>query len=224
MRHAKAVVSSNYDQPVEPSRVRRRHGIVVAATVVIGAGLLRATLSEPKGSRAFAVLGLLLAATWVAGGLLGGPWPRRARHHTDIPAVEVLDAIVLGLCAFVAFLGADLIAQRIPALTHALATLLPKNDTHATTVVLAVVVANAIAEEVFFRGGLYTTLGRHNPTLFATIIYVAVTLVTLNAVLVLAAVVMGTLFSLERRSTKHVLAPAITHLTWSTLILFVLPR
>ena len=39
-----------------------------------------------------------------------------------------------------------------------------------------------------------------------------------------AAVVMGALFSLERLSTRGVLAPMLTHLTWSTLMVLALPR
>ena len=35
---------------------------------------------------------------------------------------------------------------------------------------------------------------------------------------------MGALFSLERLSTSGVLAPMVTHLTWSTLMILALPR
>jgi hypothetical protein len=35
---------------------------------------------------------------------------------------------------------------------------------------------------------------------------------------------MGALFSLERLSTRGVLAPMLTHLTWSTLMVLTLPR
>jgi membrane protease YdiL (CAAX protease family) len=42
--------------------------------------------------------------------------------------------------------------------------------------------------------------------------------------LIFAAAVMGTLFALERRTTGGILAPMITHVTWSALMLFLLPR
>ena len=35
---------------------------------------------------------------------------------------------------------------------------------------------------------------------------------------------MGAVFSAERRATGGVLAPIVTHLTWSTLMLLLLPR
>ena len=54
--------------------------------------------------------------------------------------------------------------------------------------------------------------------------YAIVTAATGNVALVIAAAVMGALFSLERRSTRGVLAPMVTHLTWSTLMVLALPR
>ena len=55
--------------------------------------------------------------------------------------------------------------------------------------------------------------------------YVVVTAATGNLALVIAAAVMGALFSLfERLSTRGVLAPIVTHLTWSTLMVLALPR
>ncbi len=41
--------------------------------------------------------------------------------------------------------------------------------------------------------------------------------------LVFAAVLMGTLFGLQRRASGGILAPMITHLVWSTVLIFVLP-
>ena len=51
-----------------------------------------------------------------------------------------------------------------------------------------------------------------------------VTVATLNVALVTAAAVMGTVFALERLATRGVLAPMLTHVTWSTLMLLALPR
>ena len=50
------------------------------------------------------------------------------------------------------------------------------------------------------------------------------TAATENIALVVAAAVMGTVLSLERISTRGVLAPIVTHLIWSTLMLLALPR
>jgi membrane protease YdiL (CAAX protease family) len=42
-------------------------------------------------------------------------------------------------------------------------------------------------------------------------------------VLVFAAVVLGTVVGLQRRASGGVLAPILTHITWSLSMLFVLP-
>jgi len=59
--------------------------------------------------------------------------------------------------------------------------------------------------------------------LWATILYVLVTVATMNVALVVAAIVMGVVFTAEREATRGVLAPLVTHVTWSTLVLFLLP-
>jgi uncharacterized protein len=57
----------------------------------------------------------------------------------------------------------------------------------------------------------------------ATAVYVLVTVATLNVALVVAAAAMGTVFMLERLTTRAILAPTLTHVTWSTLMLLAIP-
>jgi len=49
------------------------------------------------------------------------------------------------------------------------------------------------------------------------------TCATRNPALVLASGLMGTVFAVQRRSSGGVLAPMLTHITWSTLMLRYLP-
>jgi membrane protease YdiL (CAAX protease family) len=42
-------------------------------------------------------------------------------------------------------------------------------------------------------------------------------------VLVFAAAILGTVVALERRASGGILAPILTHITWSLSMLFVLP-
>ena len=58
----------------------------------------------------------------------------------------------------------------------------------------------------------------------STAVYTLATASTRNPALMLAAGVMGTLFSLQRRASGGLQAPAITHLTWSTLMVTFLPK
>jgi hypothetical protein len=59
--------------------------------------------------------------------------------------------------------------------------------------------------------------------LTSTAVYGLATTATRNPALVLASLVMGALFGLQRRSTGGLQAPVLTHLTWSTLMLRYLP-
>ncbi len=54
-------------------------------------------------------------------------------------------------------------------------------------------------------------------------IYALVTIATGNSMLVFAAVLMGTLFGLQRRASGGIMAPMITHLIWSAIMLLALP-
>jgi membrane protease YdiL (CAAX protease family) len=121
---------------------------------------------------------------------------------------------VYAAAGYLAFLAADLVAQRIPVLTHALATL--PEPTSLSALTIAVVAVKSIGEEMFFR--------RTQPVFSTTVVYVAVTVATLNVALVIAALVMGTVFALQRRATNGVAVPIVTHVSWSLLMLCALPR
>jgi hypothetical protein len=76
---------------------------------------------------------------------------------------------------------------------------------------------------VFFRGALYAAVGRRHPVALSTAAYSLATTSTRNPALVLASGAMGTLFALQRRATGGIEASALTHLTWSALMLRFLP-
>jgi ABC-type uncharacterized transport system permease subunit len=58
--------------------------------------------------------------------------------------------------------------------------------------------------------------------LWTTVGYTVVTLATGNVVLSLAAVVLGLVVGLERRASGGVLAPVLTHVSWSVTVLLAL--
>jgi uncharacterized protein len=58
----------------------------------------------------------------------------------------------------------------------------------------------------------------------ATLAYAASTAATGNPALVLAGLITSVIFGWQRDATGGVLAPAVTHLTWSVLMLRYLPR
>ncbi len=210
--------------PVESAPALRRRRIAVGTTLAVGAVLLRATITTPRSSVRFGGFGLLLAATWIIGGLLAGPLrappPTRTRRNRH----EAVEAAAVGVIAFVVFLGANLVARHIAVLAHALNSLLPRTSTSTSVLVIAVVATNAVAEEYFFRGALHAACANWRPGAATVVVYTLLTVVTLNPALVVAAAVMGTVFSLERLATGRVFAPAVTHLVWGLLMLLAFPR
>ena len=89
--------------------------------------------------------------------------------------------------------------------------------------IMTTTLANGLGEEVFFRGAIHAALDADRAVLVSTAIYALATVSTRNPALTLAAAVMGTLFSLQRRATGGLQAPVLTHLTWSTLMVRYLP-
>ena len=81
---------------------------------------------------------------------------------------------------------------------------------------------NGVAEELFFRGAAYAAVTRF-PVVVTTVAYTLATLATGNVMLTFAAALLGVVVGLERRASGGILAPVITHVTWSTMMLFLLP-
>ncbi len=192
----------------------------VVAVAGVGAALLGASLTTEPGSRRFYGLTAAVAGTWIAGGLalgrvrLGGRAP---------PVVRVLRPVAVGAGAFGLFYGAALVAREVPVLRRALTGVLGYAHHGRGPLVLATVLVNGVAEEIFFRGTLYDAMGDRHPVAGSTAAYALVTSATGNPALVLAGLVMGTLFGWQRRTTGGIQAPVLTHVTWSTLMVWLLP-
>jgi membrane protease YdiL (CAAX protease family) len=204
------------DQPA----ARRRRRVVSGVTIVVGTALLAATLRVPDGSTWFTVLGLLVAATWTIGSFLSGPIP--LQPNRPIAWRTFVGPVTAGVAAFGAFLAAYLVARHLPLVGPALDGVLTTADAGPTALILVVALINGAGEELFFRGALHAALEPHRPAIATTIAYLAVTAATGNVALVIAAAVMGVPLSLERLSTRGVLAPMVTHLTWSTTMILAL--
>ncbi|WP_067574846.1 CPBP family intramembrane glutamic endopeptidase [Nocardia acidivorans] len=192
-----------------------RRRVAVAGCTALGAGLLRASLSARPDSRAFYGLGLATAATWAASGLALGP-PRLGNKSGAVLALPI------GGAAFGVFYGCALIARRIPPLHRAISDVLRYADEAPLDRTLFIALVSGAGEELFFRGPVYDVAGPR-PVAASTGVYCLTTTATRNPALTLASAVMGTLFGLQRRATGGVVAPLLTHLTWSTLMIRYLP-
>ena len=208
------------DEAQADGSTRRR--AVVATSLVAGSVLLAGTLRVDEGSGGFIALGLAAAAVWVLGAFASGPIALRPSRPDALRPV-VAPAAALGGAAFVVFLAARLIGDHLPVISDALDRILATADAGSLWVVLVVALVNGAAEELFFRGAVQAAVGPRS-VLAGTLVYVAVTTATGNVTLVIAAAVMGTVFAMERRATGGVLASTVTHLTWSTLMILLLPR
>jgi uncharacterized protein len=189
-----------------------------------GTGLLGASLSTKPGSSRFYALTFSVAGTWLIGGLALEPlrWDSlrgKDRSFGSLVAVPVLT----GAAAFGAFFGAALVARRIPVLNEALMSVFNYAERGSDSWVLATTLANGVAEEVFFRGSLFTVLGSSHPVAASTAAYMLTTCATRNPALVVAAGVMGSVFAAQRRASGGLVAPILTHVTWSALVLRYFP-
>ena len=206
----------------EPETARARRRRIVTATGIGGAGLLGISLSTKPGSPQFYLLTMGLAGTWAAGALSSGPLPLGSTKDPG-NAHPVVMPVLTGAGAFGLFYGAARLARHIPPLNRAIRSALRYADDGSTRLVLLTACANAVAEELFFHGALWSLAQDSHPLAKTTLAYAATTAATRNPALVLAGTATSVLFGLQRRTSGGILAPALTHLTWSLLMLRHLP-
>ena len=196
------------DQRDTPEAFRRRQ--VVAAVV------------EPGGNL-FYVAAVVLAGVWAAGAFLSGRLHLgRIAGEGEVFIRPILAPIMLGLLLVGVFVLGSLVVREIDPLADYVSSVLEYADQGSLALLAAITFVNGIAEELFFRGAMYAAIPRH-PVLWTTIAYVVATLATGNVMLAFAAVLLGTVCGLERRASGGILAPILTHITWSLSMLFLLP-
>ncbi len=201
----------------------RRRRIVVAVVVVLGATLLGISLSVRPASPAFYPLTFGLAALWVAGGFASGPLHLGWEDSPTGIRRPILVPVLLGLAAAAVFVLGALLVRDIGPVHRLVSSVLAHARFGSTAVVLLIALLNGAAEEVFFRGALFAAIGRKRPVLISTGVYTLATLATGNFTLVFAALTLGLMLGLERRATGGILAPILTHMTWSLVMFFALP-
>jgi membrane protease YdiL (CAAX protease family) len=207
----------------EPDERFRRRRIVIAIVLVIGAALLGLSLAARPGDAIFYPLTFALAVTWAVGGFASGPLHLGYIPFRGAMRRPVLTGITLGLAAAAVFVAGALVVRQISPLHAYVENVLAHARFGSIGLVTLVTVLNGIAEEIFFRGGLYAAIGRRYPVPISTAVYAAATLATRNPMLVFAAVTLGFVLALQRRASGGILGPVLTHVTWSLAMLFALP-
>lgn len=209
----------------QPDHEFRRRRVVAAITVLVGAVLLGVSLGLPPGDDRFFWATLVLAACWVVGAVASGPLHLgHIRVGEQRLARPVVQPIVVGLVAVVVFAVGGAVVVQFPFLRGQVVEVLDHAQVGSLGIVVVITVLNGIAEELFFRGALFAAIGRHRPVLVSTLVYALATVATANVMLVFSALVLGALVGLQRRVTGGILAPVLTHITWSVSMVLVLPR
>ena len=201
----------------------RRRRIIVAITLVVGATLLGLSFSTEQGEPAFYPLTIGLAVTWVIGSLVSGPLHLGHIEFRGVLRRPILAPIAVGLLLAGVFVLGALVFGEVPFLTGLTEDVIGYARYGILPVVVAITIMNGIAEELFFRGALFAGIGVRHPVIISTVLYTLATVGSGNLVLIFAAALLGVVVGLERRASGGVLGPILTHVTWSTAMLFLLP-
>lgn len=207
----------------QPDREFRRRRIVSGITIVIGAVLLGFSLATEPGDPAFYAWTTAVAVVWFVGGFYSGPLHLGYIPFRGVMRRPIITPFVIGLVASAVFVVGGVVIRYIEPLREIVARVLDHAYQGNIWLIALIALLNGAGEEVFFRGALYSAIGRKHPIPISVVIYAIVTIATGNPVLVFAALIMGTVFGLQRRATGGILAPIITHLTWSVVMLLALP-
>jgi membrane protease YdiL (CAAX protease family) len=202
----------------------RRRRLVAVVTLLVGTAVLTLALRIAPGDPAFYAATVGLALVWTVGAFASGPLHLgRARTRSGGDARPIVQSLALGALLLAVFLLGGLVIARIPLLRDPVTNLLDHARLGSLPVVALITAVNGVSEELYFRGALYSAIGRRHAVLVTTVVYALTTVGSGIPLLVLAAALLGLLTGLQRRVTGGILGPVITHLTWSLGMLFLLP-
>jgi membrane protease YdiL (CAAX protease family) len=182
--------------------------------LVLGTVLLGISFRIEPGSAWFYPSALALAATWALGAFVSGPIPLGDR--------ALLRPLLVGVALAGVFVLGALIVRELPVLDDQVSAVTAYAVRGSGPLVFAVTLLTGAGEELFFRGAVYARVPQH-AVVGSTLVYALITVATGNAALVLAAALLGLVVGLVRQWSGGVLAPAITHMTWSLVMLLALP-
>jgi hypothetical protein len=205
-----------------PSLVRRRR-IVVVIVLILGATLLGISLTRTPGSTSFYLLTFALAAVWAFGARLSGPLHLGCVEFRGRDRRPVITGAAIGVLLGAVFIVGGLVAREIAPVRDYIVQVLNYANFGALWLVVLITVINGLAEEMFFRGALYSALGRYHPEILSTVIYAVAVSAAGNPMLGFAGVILGAVCAYERRITGGVLAPMLTHFFWGLVMVLALP-
>ena len=209
------------DQQDTPTELRRRQ-LVTVGFVALGAVVLAMSLRIEPGNVWFYPATLGLASVWAVGALTSGRLHLGRIAWGDGFARPIITPIAMGLILGLVFVVGALVIREIPFLADQVNSILEYADAGSLPILVVITAINGIAEELFFRGAAYAAITRH-PVAWTTLAYAVATLATGNVMLSFAALILGVVVGLQRRASGGILAPILTHVTWSLSMLLILP-
>ena len=200
----------------------RRRQLVTLGFVVLGGLVLGLSLRIEPGNPLFYPATFGLAALWAVGAFASGPIHLGRITSGNALRRPVLVPIAIGLALAAIFVAGALVVREIPWLGGQVTSVLDFADQGSLPLLALITLVNGVAEELFFRGAVYAATTRH-PVVVTTVAYTLATAAAGNVMLAFAAVLLGTVTGLQRRASGGILAPILTHCTWSLTMLFALP-
>ena len=134
----------------------------------------------------------------------------------------MLAPILLGVALAAVFVVGGYVVQRAGPAGRAGPVRARLAERGSTPVLVVITAFNGVAEELFFRGAAYAATTRH-PVPVTAVAYTLATRRPATSMLTFAAVLLGVVVGLQRRASGGILAPILTHCTWSLSMLFLLP-
>jgi membrane protease YdiL (CAAX protease family) len=217
------IVGSRAAPYQETEKLVRRRRIIVGVVLVIGAVLLGFSLTREPGDASFYGLTLALAGVWAAGARLSGPVHFGHVEFRSKNRRPILTGTIIGLSLGAAFIVGGLVAREIPPVRDYIVQVLEYTNYGPIFLVTFITLINGLAEEMFFRGALYSALGKFRPVLISTIVYAIAVSAAGNPMLGFAGLILGYVCAYERRMTGGVLAPMLTHFFWGLVMVLALP-
>ena len=198
---------------------------VCAVTLAIGSFLMAWTLRISPGDPALYAATLALGTTWVVGAMTSGKlYLGSANTRTGAGTSRaIVQALLLGLILVAVFVAGGLVVANVPVLRDPLLVPLAHARMGVLPIIIGLLFLNGAAAELFFRGSLYAAVGGQHAVLITTFVFALSVVSTGSPVIITGAAVLGTVVGLQRRVTGGVLAPIITHLTWLTGMVLLLP-
>lgn len=207
-------------------RTSDKAALVVCAGVIVGWAFV---LRKLGGDDVYAYLGPYSALVIIAASVHA--YLRRTAH-TQEPRMALATNIALGVGVGVAMTIGTFVAYRIfsaasPALAIHVEALYRATRTTSIEVRLAWTAVVIVAEEMLWRGALFSAAER----VFGTYAAIAVSLLAYTAVQVgtgswvvpLTAFVCGAFWTAERVVTRSLVAPLISHTIWTMIVIHLYP-